>query len=475
MTADPSIALPRGLVRCPSWTLGALLALLALALPAGAARAGFPPIQHWTTPEGTRVYFVEARGLPMVDLHLVCDAGSARDGERWGLAALTAAMLDQGAGGLDADALAERFERVGAAFGAGAGRDLARVTLRSLRDPKHLEPALETFLLVVGRPDFPEEALERERQRTLVALEARQEDPGTVAGDAFMRALYGRHPYAHPVPGERRTVEALDRKALQAFHRRHYAAGNCAVTLVGDLEEEEARRIAARVAGALPPGEALPPLPQPRAPERALERRIPFPSTQTHIRLGQLGLARQDPDHFPLIVGNYVLGGGGLVSRISRTIREEHGLSYAAYSYFSPLRVPGPFVAGLQTRNAEAGKALELLREEIRRFREEGPTEEELEAARRFLTGSFPLRFDSNAKIARHLDVIAFYRLPLDWLDRYVERVRAVTREQVREAFRRRLDPGRMVLVVVGGAVADEAEEEAMEGTPGEEAPGAGP
>jgi zinc protease len=184
---------------------------------------------------------------------------------------------------------------------------------------------------------------------------------------------------------------------------------------------------------------------------RGKTERIRCPSAQSHVLAGQPGMARADADYFPLYVGNFILGGSGLVSRLSDEIREKRGLSYSAYSYLNPMRVPGPFVLGLQTRNTQADAALKVMRETLMRFVETGPTEMELVAAKKNISGGFPLRLDSNRDILGYLAVIGFYDLPLDWLETYVPNVEAVTAESIRDAFRRRIRPAEMVTVVVGG------------------------
>ena len=184
----------------------------------------------------------------------------------------------------------------------------------------------------------------------------------------------------------------------------------------------------------------------------ARQKQIEFPASQSHVYLGQPGVRRGDPDYFPLYVGNYILGGGGLVSRLSEEVREKNGLSYSVYSYFLPLRQPGPLTMGLQTKNTQRDKALQLMRQVLVDFIDKGPTEKELVAAKKNITGGFPLRLDSNGKIAENLAVISFYGLPLTYLDEFIPRVESVTVEQIRDAFRRRIDPQRMVTVMVGGA-----------------------
>jgi zinc protease len=432
----------------------ALLALVLFGLAALAAAA--PRIHHWTLKNGARVYFVESRNLPMLALNVVFDAGTAREPrDRNGLAMMVNGLLNEGTGALDADAIAAGFERLGAEFGASSDRDMAGVSLRSLTDRALLEPALELFAKVIAEPSFPPEALARERGRALLALKQASQSPGDVASKAFFAQLYEQHPYALPQDGSEAGLKAITREALTAFHKQYYVGRNAVLALIGDVSPAQAKRIAEQVVGRLPAGAEAPALPKVAdvVPHKArAERVIDHPSTQTHVLLGETGISRDDPDYFPLFVGNYVLGGGGFVSRLMKEIRDRRGLSYSVYSYFHPLREQGPFIVGLQTRNSQRGEALKVTRRVLAEFIEQGPTEEELTAARKNLTGGFPLRIDSNRKIAEYLTVIGFYQLPLTYLDDFIPRIEAVTAAQIRDAFKRRIHPGHLVTVIVGGS-----------------------
>jgi len=441
----------------------ALCGLLGLTL-AGPATA-LPQIQTWETPNGARVLFVEAQDLPMVDIRLVFDAGSARDGERPGVAAMTAAMLSQGAGDWDADAIAERMEGVGASLAASALRDMAAVSTRSLTREPALETALETLARVLAEPSFAGPDLERLRQNTLTALRQQEQDPGTVAQKAFYRAVYGDHPYAEDPAGTPNGVSALTREDLMAFHRKYYGARNAVVALVGALTRGQAETIANRLTAGLPGeaagGERAPTLPEVQPLADARTERRDFTSSQTHVLVGQPAMRRGDPDYFPLYVGNHVLGGSGLVSLLMEEVREKRGLSYSAYSYFLPMRMEGPFLMGLQTKNDQADEAREVLLQTLGNFMAAGPSEAQLAAAKKNITGGFPLRIASNAKVVEYLAMIGFYDLPLDYLDRFTDRVEAVTAEQVRDAFARRIHPQRLAVVSVGpqpGAVAKQGD-----------------
>ena len=428
------------------------LAVLLLALPLSAQAA--LAIQHWETAQGARVIFVESRALPILDISVDFPAGSARDpAGKPGLAQLTHALLDQGAGGLSDTAIAHRLADVGAVLSGTFDRDRAGVTLRTLSSTAEKEQALEMLARVLQQPDFPQPVIKREKQRLIAAIREAEADPGTVADKAFYRALYGTHPYAHDESGEPAAIERLTRGELQAFYRTHYSAANAVIAMMGDVTRAEAEAIASRLSAGLSKAAAVPDLPKP-APAADSDTRIRHPSTQSHVLVGAVGMARNDPDFFPLFVGNYVLGGGGFDSRLMREVRDKRGYAYSAYSYFLPMTEVGPFQLGLQTKLEQTDDALKVAQATLRQFIAEGPSEAELTQAKSNLTGGFPLRIDSNKKILDYLSLIGFYKLPLDYLDTWVVKVNAVDVAAVKRAFARRIDPDRLVTVVVGGGSA---------------------
>jgi zinc protease len=409
-----------------------------------------PKIETWKTSSGAEVYYVHAPELPMVDMQLVFDAGSSRDAELPGLAALTSGLLEQGADGLDADAISKGFESLGAVFGSDAGYDSASVQLRSLTEVSLLADAIKNFKRVISKPDFPADALERRRARTLIGLKSKQQSPGALARDAFMKALYQSHPYAQPTEGTEESVAAIKRKDIEAFYKEYYVSNNAIVAIVGAVDRKQAEKIAEDITSGLQKGTKAKPLEKVRSLDKSNKIFIEHPSMQTHILVGQPGLNRGDPDYFPLYVGNHVLGGGGMVSRLFAEIREKRGLSYSAYSYFSPMRFEGPFIAGLQTKTGQVDEALSVLMENIESFIKDGPTEEELIASKKNITGGYPLRIDSNGKILNYVVVIGYYKLPLDYLNTFNANVEAVTIEQIKDAFKRRVKPDKLVTVMVG-------------------------
>jgi zinc protease len=428
-----------------------LLASLVLGLLVQFPAQAMPRIQHWETANGARVYFVPAPELPMVDINVTFAAGSARDAGNAGLSHLTSDLLDSGAAGLSADQIASRVEALGAVLDTGAARDMAWVSLRSLSDAEHLQPALAIFADVLGQPDFNASDLDRERARTLVGLRSEDQSPSSVAENAIFAAIYGKHPYAARESGTPESVRKITRRQIVDFYRRYYVAHNAIIAMVGNLDRKAAEQVAEQVAAKLQPGSRAPALPVPAALTHATEQRIAHSSAQTTVLVGQPGMRRGDPDYFPLYVGNHILGGGGLVSRLSDEIREKRGLSYSVSSYFSPMEQDGPFLLSLQTRNDQTDEALGLLRDTLRKFLQEGPTAKELEDAKKNLTGGFPLRIDSNSKILDYLVMIGFYGLPLDYLDTFSANVTAVTRAQILDAFHRRVHPDTMATVIVGG------------------------
>ena len=429
-----------------------LIALCVLLIGGPASAWAMNPIQYWRTDNGARVYFYPAHELPMVNIEVGFDAGSARDPvDKAGLAHLVNIGVREGAADMDGGAIESALDAVGAELGNENGRDMSVFELRSLSKPKILKQALTVLGKMLAAPTFPDAAIERERQRSLVSLAQQKQSPGDTVQRAFYRALFAGHAYSNHPDGTETGLKAIDRNDLVAFHKQYFVAANAVVAIVGDLSRAQAEQVARQIVGGLPRGAPAPKLSQVRELASANTVKIEFPSNQSHLLMGQPGVSRHDPDYFPLYVGNYILGGSGLISRLAVEIREKRGLAYSVYSYFVPMRQRGPFVIGLQTRNDQAQLAEQVTRETVAKFVHNGPTAEELEAAKKHITGGFPLLLDSNKKIAGNLLTIGFYDLPLDYLETYSEKIEAVTIEDVRDAFRRRLDPDRLVQVVVGG------------------------
>ena len=419
------------------------------------------PIEHWSEPSGARVWLVQSPAIPMVDVQIDFDAGSRRDpAPQAGLASAAALMSSKGvtaAGSepaLDENDLGEAWADLGASFDAGAERDGLVYSLRSLTEADLLARAAQLAARQLAQPSFAEPIWQRERARWTASIREADTRPGTVAAKAFAAAVYGGHPYGQFPTAE--TLARIDVADLRAFHQRYVQACRARVSIVGAVTRAQAQQLVRTLLARLPAQDAAACAPLPAVPQvaplgRALQRDIPFASAQAHVLVGQPGFVRKDPDFLALLVGNHILGGGGFTSRLTHEVRESRGLTYGVYSGFSPGLNAGAFTVGLQTRPDQAGEALAVTRQVLARFVEDGPTEAELRAAKDNLVGGFALRIDSNRKLLANVVNIAWNDLPLDYLEHWTDRVEALTVADIRAALQRKLQPQRMVTVVVGG------------------------
>ncbi len=407
-------------------------------------------IKSWQTQNGAKVVFVQADELPMIDVRVVFDAGSARDAGLPGLANFTHQMLDRGAGEWSTDQIAERTDSIGASIGGSVARDMAVLSLRCLTDEAIQKKALETFQAIIQQPRFPEAELQRERKQLMIGLQNEQQSPGQIVSKLFYKNLYAEHPYATPVSGDMESIKKLDRDSLLRFYKEYYVASNAVIAIVGAVDEARAKEIAEQLTSGLDTGHKAKRIETVANLQKAIVVNHSHPSAQTHVMLGQPGMNRGDKDYFALYVGNHILGGSGFGSRIVEEVREKRGLAYSSYSYFMPMREKGPFLLGLQTKNTQAVEALKVMRDTLDEFIKNGPTDEELEHAIKNITGGFPLRIDSNNDILGYLAMLGFYDLPLDYLQTFSQNVKKVTREQITQAFQSRIHTDSMVTVMVG-------------------------
>ncbi|MBP8779400.1 MAG: insulinase family protein [Alicycliphilus sp.] len=420
------------------------------------------PIQHWTDASGARVWLVHSPAIPMVDVQIDFDAGSRRDpAPQAGLAAAAALMSAKGVAAgaaneaaMDENDLGEAWADLGASFGAQAGRDSFQYALRSLTEPDLLERAAQLAARQIAQPSFPPAVWASERARWSAAIKESYTRPGPVAAKAFGSAIYGDHPYGQK-PSEE-TLARIEVPDLQAFHERNVAACRARVSIVGALDRVQAQALVQRLLARLPARGAadcapLPAVPDAQPLQKAVREDIPFAAAQAQVLIGQLGIARRDPDFLALLVGNHILGGGGFTSRLTQEVREKRGLSYSVYSDFSPGLNRGGFVIGLQTRPDQAAEAVQVAHDTLARYVADGPTEAELRAAKDNLIGGFALRIDSNRKLLANVANIAWNDLPLDYLEHWTARVNALSLAEVRAAMQRHLQPARMATVIVGG------------------------
>lgn len=430
-----------------SLIMGTMLVCTAFA----SAHAG-PEVESWQAASGARVLYVASRTLPMLDVSVDFPGGSSRDlPQKSGLASMTLRMMRKGTKSLDENRVSEELAGVGARLSRRFDLDRSGFVLRSLSDKYARDIALNVLREIIASPSFPGDVLEREKTRTIASFEERRTRPGVIAAQTFTRQLYGEHPYGAVRTGEPDSIAELSRDDLVAFHRRIYVAQYAVVTIVGDVSRQEARRIADEITRGLPRAEGrLAELPPVAAKTESAEIVIPHSASQAHIYIGMPGVRRGDPDYFPLWIAGQILGGGGMTSMLNEELREKRGLTYSAYSYFSPYLLPGPFTIRLQTRKDQAWKALDVAMATLERFITDGPTEVQLQAAKRYVIGGFALNIDSNAEIVGYVAMVGFYNLPLNYLDRFPEQISKVTLSEVKDALRRRLMPSQMVTVVVG-------------------------
>jgi zinc protease len=424
------------------------ISIAALCCTAGVAYAT-PKIQYWQSESGAKVLFVEDHNIPMLDVSVNFAAGSSFDAvDKAGVASLTRRMLALGVSGMSEDDIASGMADVGAVLGGDFSQDMAGISVRTLSRTEVRDQALDIMARVLQTPVFPEDVLAREKTRTIAALKDAETKPESIANRAFRKAIYGNHPYG--MMSEVETVKKITVKDIQDFYRTHYNSGKAVVAIMGDVSRRLAEKIAENLTAKLPVSDAIHALPEVAMQIAPSEQRIEHPATQSHILMGAPGMSRTDADYMVLYVGNYILGGGGFVSRLMEEVREKRGLAYSVYSYFMPLKQPGLFQIGLQTKKDQANEALLLVRKTLSKFIEQGPTEKELQAAKDNIMGGFPLRINSNRKIIGYLGVIGFYDLPLTYLDDFTDRVEKVSVEQVQDAFLRRINPQAMATVIVG-------------------------
>ena len=419
------------------------------------------PIETWTQDSGAQVWLVNSPTIPMVDVQINFDAGSRRDpAAQAGLAGAAALMVAKGvkADGkkpaLDENAVGEAWADLGATFDASAGNDALTYSLRSLTDGALLGKAADLAARQIAQPSYDAAVWQRERERWNAAIKEGNTRPPVVAARAFNQAVFGNHPYGQRATEA--TLAQINPAAMQQYLGRYVDACRAKVTLVGALDKAQADALVKRLLANMPATPkaqcaALPAVPAVQPLAKADEVKIPFESAQAQVLIGQPGIRRADPDFLAVMLGNQILGGGGFASRLMEEVREKRGLVYGVYSSFNPGLDAGAFQIGLQTRPDQAAEALKVTREVLAHYIAEGPTDKELRDAKDNLIGGFALRVDSNAKLLGNVTNIAWNGLPLDYLDHWTDRVEALTKDDVRNAMARMVQPGKEVTVVLGG------------------------
>jgi zinc protease len=416
------------------------------------------PIEKLESYKGAKAYLVQTKALPMVDIEVSIDAGDRYDPTgKSGLADMTAGLMNYGAKGdkgvLTEAQIADEIADLGANIGLSVGGERAILRIRSLSRKDLRDRAVKLAAAMLSAPTYDSKIVEREKQRTITSLQEAETKPEYVLERRFKKSVYGDYPLADSPTVK--SVAAVNTSDLKQFHQQFYRGDRMIVSIVGDVDRLEANEIVQTLLKQIPQsGQPISKLPElQRSPVEPLMQReiqIPFDSQQAHIAMGMTAVARSDPDYFPLLVGNYVLGGGGFVSRLMSEVREKRGLAYSVFSYFAPGKDNGIFQAGLQTKNDQASQALEVMSSTITQFIADGPTSSELAAAKANLVNGYPLRIDNNRKLLDNVSSIAWNDLPLDTMDVWTKQVEAVTLEQVKAAFQKYLAMDRMKIVVLG-------------------------
>ena len=423
--------------------------LFALAMLAGAtAAAGITP-KRMVLDNGIILLTSEQRALPMVSIELLIDAGARLDGAgQEGLANLAARLLTYGTQRRSALQISEALDFIGASLSTGCGENLSTVSMTILK--KDLSTGLALLAEVLTQSTFPQEEIDRQKQSIVGLLKAREEDPGDIAERRFAAALFPKSPYGRPVEGTESSIRAISQKSLREFYERYYRPNRTILAVVGDVSAEE-------IADALDQGlrswkKGMPrdKLPAPSPSGAPATIRVDKDLTQANIIMGHDGVTRDHPDYYAIQVMNNILGGGGFSSRLMDSIRNERGLAYSVYSFFSADKSHGTFQVGMQTKNDSAREAMRIARQEMERIRRAPVSEQELNDAKAYLTGSFPLRLDTNRKVANFLALVEFFELGLDYPERYGELIRKVTGEDVLRVAKRHVRPEQLVTVIVG-------------------------
>jgi len=427
----------------------ALLTMTLALISAAPAFAGASRIERIVTPAGIEIWLVRDKNLPVISLEFAFLGGASQDpADKPGVANFVASLLDEGAGDLDAAAFHERLEERAISLAFGAKRDNLRGSIRTLTENR--DQAFELLRLSLTAPRFEGQELERIRAAVLAQLRRRSTNPSDIAADRWFARAFPGHPYGRPIQGTLESAAKIAVDDLRAYVRRMLARSNLKIAAVGDIDAAELAVLVDRTFASLPARSDPVPVadvePRGLGTSETIELKVP----QTVITFGSVGLKRADPDFIPAFVLNHVLGGGGFESRLFREVRERRGLAYSVYSYLAPYEHTGLFLGGVSTRNDRAVETLEIIVAEIKRIATDGPTADELDKTKRFLIGSYPLRFDTSGKITANLLDIQIENLGIDYIDKRNALIEAVTIADIRRAARRFLAEVKLLVMLVG-------------------------
>ena len=430
-------------MRIPSFFLAALLTL-ATGLPARAVE-----VQQVTSPGGITAWLVEDHSNPILSLDMALVGGAVLDPEgQEGLAYLVSGLIDEGAGELDSQAFQARLQNLSIRLSFDAGLETFRGSLRTLTENR--QTAFDLLRLALGEPRFDEEPVGRIRSQIQVQLAQDSENPNVIARRALREMMFPGHPYSRPVHGTPESIQAIGVDDMRRFVSERFARDALIVSVVGDVTAEELRPLLDHAFLGLPAEAApydLPEVePQAKGEVLVIERDLP----QSVMTFAHKGLMRDDPDFYAASVANRIFGGGGFGSRLYAEVREKRGLAYSVYSYLRPLEHAALVRGGVATANARAGESLEVIREEWARMGAEGPTAEEVDDAKTYMTGSYPLRFSSTSGIAGTLLGIQLDDLGIDYVNIRNDLIDAVTVEDAQRVARELFRAEDLTVVIVG-------------------------
>ena len=405
-------------------------------------------IQHWESNNQARIYFIENHDLPIVDINVDFRAGSVKDTkQKSGLASLTNHMMVLGSGGVNEEDLANQFIDLGAQLNSSFDQDKSGFSVRTLTEKR--SEAIDLLTLVLHKPNFDKDILEREKKRYIASISQSETMPGSIASKAFNKALYGEHPYGLSSSGEVETIRKISKKDLNNFYKNNYFSNELSIVIVGDISRNEAEELGNKISSGFTQSKIASPIPLVKE-VKGQDIRISHPAKQAHLYYGAPIIKRGDPDFLALYLGNYILGGGGFVSRLTQVIREDRGLAYSVYSYFMPYIEKGPFQIGVQTKKNQVDQAKKLIDKTVAEFIKNGPKSQELKRAKDFMIGGFPLKLDSNKSILEYVSMMAFYKYPLDYLETFTKKIDKISVEEIKSAFQRRVDMSKFSIVIVG-------------------------
>lgn len=409
-----------------------------------------PNIMTWQTANGAKVLFIQSHEVPIVDIQISFNAGSAYDSKHYGLASLTSSLLETGTKNLSEDEIINQITQAGAHFNEHVSRDAATFTLRSMSVSEYLKPAIELFSQILTTPTFPKAQFDRVKKQQITAITMDDQYPDEVAYKALMKALYPNHPYGHPVDGTIESVQAITQENVIHFYQKYYVGKNATIAMIGDIDEKEAKALSEAIVKGLPSGEKAASIPTPQPLTKSETIHIPFPSNQTTIIEGTLGIEKGNSQFFALLTANQILGGDGMTSLLFQKVRKDNGLAYGVSSAFRTMKVNGIFMIEAKTRNNKANESLDIINQTLADFITNGPSEAELTMAKRYLIGSFPLSIATNRSKLNLLSTIGFYNLPLNYLDSYIEQIQNLTQTDLKNTFGQIINPKAMVTVTVG-------------------------